>query len=70
MFKEHPKGLLAAALANMGERFGFYTMMAILVLYLQAKFVLPFTATMGGGCSMKNNFTGVMAIFHKIIPLF
>ena len=28
------------------------------------------TATMGGGCSMKNNFTGVMAIFHKIIPLF
>lgn len=37
MFKNHPKGLLAAALANMGERFGFYTMMAILVLFLQAK---------------------------------
>jgi POT family proton-dependent oligopeptide transporter len=43
MFKGHPKGLLAAALANMGERFGFYTMMAILVLFLQAKFGLSGT---------------------------
>lgn len=43
MFKKHPKGLLAAALANMGERFGFYTMMAILVLFLQAKFALSGT---------------------------
>lgn len=43
MFKSHPKGLLAAALANMGERFGFYTMMAILVLFLQAKFGLSGT---------------------------
>jgi len=40
MFKGHPKGLVPAALANMGERFGFYTMMAILVLFLQAKFNL------------------------------
>ncbi len=40
MFKGHPKGLIAAALTNMGERFGFYTMMAILVLFLQAKFGL------------------------------
>lgn len=43
MFKNHPKGLLSAALANMGERFGFYTMMAILVLFLQAKFGLSGT---------------------------
>jgi len=43
MLKNHPKGLLAAALANMGERFGFYTMMAILVLFLQAKFGLSGT---------------------------
>lgn len=35
-----PKGLIPAALANMGERFGFYTMMAILVLFLEAKFNL------------------------------
>lgn len=38
MLKDHPKGLLPAALANMGERFGFYTMMAILVLFLMSKF--------------------------------
>ena len=38
MFKEHPKGLIVAFFANMGERFGFYTMMAILVLFLQAKY--------------------------------
>lgn len=37
---KHPRGLIAAALANMGERFGFYTMMAILVLFLSAKFGL------------------------------
>jgi len=40
MFKNQPKGLIPAALANMGERFGFYTMMAILVLFLQAKYGL------------------------------
>lgn len=40
MFKGHPKGLVVAFFANMGERFGFYTMMAILALFLQAKFGL------------------------------
>ncbi len=45
MFKGHPKGLIAAALANMGERFGFYTMMAILSLFIQAKFGLSGTNT-------------------------
>ncbi len=43
MFSKHPKGLIGAALANMGERFGFYTMMAILVLFLQTKFNLDET---------------------------
>lgn len=38
MFKNHPKGLIGAALANMGERFGFYIMMAILLLFLNYKF--------------------------------
>lgn len=37
MFKEHPRGLIIAFFTNMGERFGFYTMMACLVFYLQAK---------------------------------
>ena len=45
MFKGQPKGLIAAALANMGERFGFYTMMAILSLFLSAKFGLSETTT-------------------------
>ena len=40
MFSKHPKGLIAAALANMGERFGFYIMMAILTLFISAKFGL------------------------------
>lgn len=38
MFKKHPKGLVAASLANMGERFGFYVMMALLTLFLMSKF--------------------------------
>jgi proton-dependent oligopeptide transporter, POT family len=40
MLKGHPKGLYVAFFANMGERFGFYTMMAILVMFLQARFGL------------------------------
>lgn len=38
MLKGQPKGLFVLALANMGERFGYYTMLAIFVLYMQAKF--------------------------------
>ncbi|MBR1872761.1 MAG: peptide MFS transporter [Bacteroidales bacterium] len=38
MFKNQPKGLYALALANTGERFGYYTMLAIFMLFLQAKF--------------------------------
>ncbi len=40
MFKDHPKGLFVAFFANMGERFGFYTMLAIFVLFVQAKYGL------------------------------
>lgn len=45
MFKNHPKGLLSAALTNMGERFGFYIMMAILTLFISSKFGLSETTT-------------------------
>lgn len=38
MFKGHPKGLYVAFFTNMGERFGFYTMIAIFTLFLQAKY--------------------------------
>jgi len=38
MFKGHPKGLFVMFMANMGERFGFYTMVSIFVLFMQAKY--------------------------------
>ncbi|MDO5016751.1 MAG: peptide MFS transporter [Porphyromonas sp.] len=38
MFKDHPKGLIPAALSNMGERFGYYIMNAVLLLFLVSKF--------------------------------
>lgn len=38
MFEGQPKGLYALALANTGERFGYYTMLAIFTLFMQAKF--------------------------------
>ena len=40
MFDKHPKGLIPAALANMGERFGYYIMNAVLLLFLVSKFGL------------------------------
>jgi len=40
MFANHPKGLIPAALSNMGERFGYYIMNAVLVLFLCSKFGL------------------------------
>lgn len=46
MFKNQPKGLYVLALANTGERFGYYTVIAILLLYLQAKF--GFSTSMAG----------------------
>ena len=38
MFENQPKGLWALALANTGERFGYYTMLAVFALFLQANF--------------------------------
>ena len=40
MFKGHPKALYALALANTGERFGYYTMLAVFSLFLKANFGL------------------------------
>ena len=58
MTKGHPKGLIAAALANMGERFGFYIMMAILSLFLISKFGLEKTPA-----------TIIYAVFYALIYL-
>ncbi len=38
MFEGQPRGLWALALANTGERFGYYTMLAVFILFLQANF--------------------------------
>lgn len=40
MFKGQPKGLFPLALANTGERFGYYTMIAVFALFLKANFGL------------------------------
>ncbi|HUI33784.1 MAG TPA: peptide MFS transporter [Dysgonamonadaceae bacterium] len=58
MFKNHPKGLIGAALSNMGERFGFYIMMAILSLFLMSKFGLEETPA-----------TIIYSIFYALIYL-
>ena len=54
--KEHPKGLIAAALSNMGERFGYYIMNAVLVLFICSKF------------GINDSVSGVMfAVFYFLI---
>lgn len=58
MFNKHPKGLIGAALSNMGERFGFYIMMAILSLFLMSKFGLE-----------KTQSTIIYSIFYALIYL-
>ena len=58
MLKNHPKGLIGAALSNMGERFGFYIMMAILSLFLMSKFGLEETPA-----------TIIYSIFYALIYL-
>ncbi len=57
MFEGQPKGLYALALANTGERFGYYTMLAIFTLFLQAKFGFSATVT-------SNIFAGFLALVY------
>ena len=45
MFKNQPAGLYVLALANTGERFGYYTMLAIFLFFIQAKFGFDATWT-------------------------
>lgn len=61
MFKGHPKGLFVLALANMGERFGYYTMLAIFVLFMQAKF--------GFAASDTSTIFGVFLALVYFLPL-
>ncbi len=57
MFKGQPKGLYFLALSNTGERFGYYTMLAIFTLFLQAKFGFSAAAT-------SNIFAGFLALVY------
>ncbi len=41
MFKNHPRGLLYIFFTEMWERFGFYILMAVLVLYMDQEFGWP-----------------------------
>ena len=61
MFKDHPKGLFVAFFANMGERFGFYTMLAIFVLFIQAKYGLDAGAA--------SQVYGIFMAFVYFLPL-
>ena len=45
MFEGQPRGLFALALANTGERFGYYTMLAVFALFLGANFGLTETVS-------------------------
>ncbi|RLD59312.1 MAG: MFS transporter [Bacteroidetes bacterium] len=61
MLKEHPKGLFVALFANMGERFGYYTMLAIFVLFLQAKY--------GFDYEIASQYFGIFLAFVYFMPL-
>ena len=62
MFEGHPKGLWALALANTGERFGFYTMLAVFLFFLQDNFGF----SMGTSSSIQAAFLGIV----YFVPLF
>lgn len=62
MFKGHPKGLFILSLANMGERFGYYTMLAIFVLFIQAKF--------GFTSNQTSDIFGIFLAAVYFLPLF
>ena len=62
MFEGQPKGLWALALANTGERFGYYTMLAVFLLFLQANF--GFSVGVSG--TIYSTFLGLVYFF----PLF
>ena len=62
MFNGHPKGLWALALANTGERFGYYTMLAVFLFFLQDNFGF----SMGTSSTIQAIFLGVV----YFVPLF
>ena len=61
MFKNHPKGMMWLFFTEMWERFGFYTLMAILVLYMDN--------ILGFDDSYKGDVYGIFLGFVYFIPL-
>ena len=69
MFEGQPKGLFALALANTGERFGYYTMLAVFALFL-----VYFLPLIGGIMADKFGFgkmvtTGIIIMFGGYLLL-
>jgi len=62
MLKDHPKGLYVLFFANMGERFGYYTMLTIFVLYLQENF--------GWDATKASSIYGAFLTGIYVMPLF
>lgn len=62
MLKNHPKGIMILFFTEMWERFGFYILMAILVLYMDKEF--------GWSDSVKGDYYGMFLGLVYFIPLF
>ena len=62
MFEGQPKGLFALALANTGERFGYYTMLAVFALFLRANY--------GLSAGMAGTIYSSFLMFVYFFPLF
>ena len=62
MLKNHPKGIMILFFTEMWERFGFYILMAILVLYMDKEF--------GWSDSVKGDYYGIFLGLVYFIPLF
>ena len=60
MFEGQPKGLFALALANTGERFGYYTMLAVFVLFLQDNF--------GWSAALAGSYYSTFLMFVYFLP--
>jgi POT family proton-dependent oligopeptide transporter len=61
MFKNHPKGMVVMFFTEMWERFGFYIMMAIFVLYMDKEF--------GWTDSKKGDFYGTFLLGVYFLPV-
>ena len=61
MFKNHPKGMVILFFTEMWERFGFYILMAIYVLYMEKEF--------GWSDSKKGDFYGTFLLAVYFLPV-